>query len=93
MPRARGGPGGSARHQDVQRPAHQFGKRAGFHDAIDQSLVEQVLGHLDVLRERFAVQCLVDPRAEEPEQGTRFGDVDVAQGSPGGHHAARGGVA
>ena len=53
----------------------------------------QVLRGLDAGGKRFAVEVLVDPRAEKPDQRTRLGRGDVPERTPGGEHPAGGRVA
>ncbi len=52
----------------------------------------QVLGGLHAGRERFAVQVLVHPRAEEADQRARLGGGDVPERTPRREHAAGGRV-
>ena len=78
--------------QDAQGAVDDVGQLPGRDHRVNEPFVEEVLGRLDVLRERRAVEGLVDPGSEEAEQGSGFGGGDVAEGSPRGHDASRGGV-
>ena len=85
--------GRRAGDQDAQGAVDDVGQLPGRDHRVNQPFVEEVLGRLDVLRERGAVEGLVDPGSEEAEQGSGLGGGDVAEGSPRGHDASRGGMA
>ena len=59
---------------------------------IDHAMSLQVLRGLHPGRERFTVEVLVDPGAEEADQRAGLGRGDVPEGTPGGEHPTGGGV-
>ena len=88
----RDGVGVRAGDQDAERAVDDVGQLPGRNHRVDEPLVEEVFGHLDVLRKRSAVEGLIDAGPEETQQGTGFGHGDVPEGSPRRHDAAGGGV-
>ena len=54
----------------------------GRHDRVDDALLGEVLGPLDPVGERLALERLVDLRAEEPDQRSRLGDGHVPERPP-----------
>ena len=84
--------GRGAGDQDAQGAVNDVGQLRRRHHRIDEPLVEEVLGNLDILRERGAVDGLVDAGAEEAQQRAGTCDRDVGERSPRCHDSAGGGV-
>ena len=80
---------GDDRQRAIQRPA----QLVEGNDAVDNPMAVQVLRGLHAGREWFAVQLLVHPRPEEPDQRAGLGDGDVTQRAPRREDPAGGRVA
>ena len=103
--RVPGGPARGRRTETTLEPARprrvdEHGQRQldhrrqvlGRDDGVDDAVRGEVLGRLDVVGERLAVQRLEDLGAEEADQGAGLTDGHVRQRAPGGEDAAGGRV-
>ena len=65
-----------------ERAVERRAQRLERDDAVDDTVPVQVLRGLNAGREGFTVEVLVDPRAEESDECTRFGGGDVTERTP-----------
>ena len=86
-------PAGQDAAEDVERVDRDVAQLLGLDDGVDQAVPEEVLGGLDALGERRAVERLVDAGAEEADERAGLRGADVAEGAEAGEHAAGRGVA
>ena len=78
---------------EVEEACRGRGEELDGEDGVEESVGEEVLGGLDALGERLAIEGLVDARAEEADRRAGLADRDVTERTPRGEDPAGRGVA